>query len=243
MKNILVTLIFLVSIFSILDANDMTGEDVYKSKCAICHTINIKKDMTDKERLNAMKERKAPPMAKVSARVRDSFKEDANKSIAFIADYIVNPDINKSVCMEMAMKKFGVMPAIGKSMTPKEIELVSKWVVNNFNSKWSDIMKTKCETKKNPCCAGVGKYGKDKNGSKKSIITPKCGGDKMAKHPAMKCGGDKNGSKKCGSDNKMPKHPTMKCGSDKNISKKCGDDKLPKHPTMKCGTGKCGGAK
>jgi len=233
MKNILATLIFLVSTFTILNANDVTGESVYTAKCASCHKLNIKEDLTSKERIELMKKKKAPAMAKISAKVRDAFKEDANKSIAFVADYIVNPDINKSLCMPMAIKKFGLMPSIGKSMTPKEIELVSKWVVNNFNGKWSDIMKSKCETKKNPCCAGVGKCGKDKNISNKFGVAnvPKCGGDKN------------NSSKKCGSD-KTPKHPAMKCGTDKNGSKKCGsDNKMPQHPSMKCGSGKCGGSK
>jgi len=232
MKNILATLIFLASTFIILNAEDITGESVYKAKCASCHMLDVKKDLTSKERIKIMKERKAPPMFKLSAKVRDAFKEDTNKSIAFVADYIVNPDINKSLCMPMAVKKFGVMPAIGKSMSAKEIEVVSKWVVTNFDSKWSEIMKSKCKDKKNPCCAGVGKCGKDKN------ISNKFG---VANMP--KCGGDKNNSKKCGSD-KMPKHPAMKCGSDKNGSKKCGaDTKKPEQPAMKCGSGKCGGAK
>jgi len=208
MKNILATLIFLASTFIMLNAEDITGEGVYKAKCASCHTLDVKENMTSKERTELMKKKKAPAMAKVSAKVRDAFKEDANKSIAFVADYIVNPDINKSLCMPMAIKKFGLMPEIGKSMTPKEIEVVSTWVVNNFDEKWSDIMKTKCKSKKNPCCAGVGKCGKDKN------ISNKFG---VANMP--KCGGDKNNSKKCGSD-KMPKHPGMKCGSGK-----CGGDK------------------
>jgi mono/diheme cytochrome c family protein len=181
MKNILVTLFFLASIFMMVNAEEITGESVYKAKCASCHNLDVKKDMTPKERLELMKERKAPPMVKVSAKVRDAFKEDSNKSIAFIADYLVSPDANKSVCMAMAVKKFGVMPAIGKSMTPKEIEMVSKWLVTNFDTKWSDVMKGKCQDKRkgSACCAGkksmkcaTGKCGSDKNSSKK------CGGDK-----------------------------------------------------------------
>ena len=188
MKNILATLIFLASTFTMLNAEDVTGEGVYKAKCASCHTLNAKKDMTDKERLALMKERKAPPMAKVSAKVRDAFKEDANKSIAFVADYIVNPDANKSVCMARAVKKFGVMPAIGKSMTPKEIELVSKWLVTNFDGTWTTMMETKCQGKRkdSPCCAGK---------ANKKCGEGKCGDDKTPKSPAMKCA-----SGKCGGD-------------------------------------------
>ena len=197
MKNILATLIFLASTFTMLNAEDVTGESVYKAKCASCHTLNIKKDMTDKERLALMKEIKAPPVAKVSAKVRNAFKEDTNKSIAFVADYIVNPDANKSVCMAMAVKKFGVMPAIGKSMTPKEIEVVSKWLVTNFDGNWTKIMETKCKGKDSPCCAGK--------------ANKKCG--------SGKCGSDKNVSKKCGGD-KTPNSPAMKCASGK-----CGGDK------------------
>ena len=181
MKNILAILIFSLSTLTMLTAEELTGEGVYQAKCASCHTLNVKKDMTDKERLALMKERKAPPMAKVSAKVRDAFKEDANKSIAFVADYLVNPDANKSVCMAMAVKKFGLMPAVGKTMTPQEIEVVSKWLVTNFDGKWSEVMKGNCQAKRkgSACCAGQktmkcasGKCGSDKNSSKK------CGGDK-----------------------------------------------------------------
>jgi mono/diheme cytochrome c family protein len=192
MKNILAILIFLVSAFTILTAKDLTGEAIYNAKCATCHTLDVKKDMTGKDRAEMMKNFKAPPMAKVSAKVRDSFKEDANKSIAFVADYIVNPDINKSLCMAMAVKKFGVMPAVGKGMTSKEIAVVSKWLVTNFDRKWSTMMETKCKEKgqNSVCCAG---------GDKK-----KCGDDKLPLHPGMKCGA-----------NEMPKHPGMKCATGK----------------------------
>jgi len=202
MKNILLTLLFLISSSILLSAEAVTGEKVYQAKCAVCHTLDIKKDMTDKERMEMMKEFKAPPMAKVSAKVRDAFNEDVNKSTAFIADYIVNPDINKSVCMPMAIKKFGVMPAIGKSMTPQEIEVVSKWLVSNFDLKWSTVMKTKCKGKDSPCCAG--------GNQKKKCGESKCGSDKFPKHPGMKCG----------NDNETPKSPAMKCASGK-----CGGEK------------------
>jgi len=218
MKNILVTLLFLVSIFSILNAEDVTGESVYKSKCASCHALDTKKEMTSKERTAMMKEQKAPPMAKVSAKVRDAFKEDTNKSVAFVADYIVNPDMNKSLCMPMALKKFGIMPAIGKSMKSNEIEVVSKWLVTSFDGNWTKMMETKCKgkVKDDRCCAGTKKPNR-----------PKCGGDNISRHPSMKLSTDSNsshGSKKCGGD-RLPKHPGMKCGSDKNSSKKCGGGK------------------
>jgi len=190
MKKIFSMFFMLIATLTLSNAQEATGESVFKAKCVACHTLSVKDGMSDEERMKMMKTLKAPPMSKVSAKVRNAFNEDVNKSVAFVADYIVNPDANKSLCMPMALKKFGVMPAIGKAMTKEEIEVVSKWLVSNFDEKWSDIMETKCKgkDKNSPCCAGKNK--KEKCG------TGKCGGEKMPKHPGMKCGSGKCGGEK-----------------------------------------------
>jgi len=126
--------------------NAQTGEKIYEAKCAMCHKISPMMDkqkmmkMSKKERMSMkekmMKTMKAPPMNKVSAKIKFDLKDDKSAFVAFVKDYIVNPSSEKSHCMPMAVKMFGTMPPIGKAMTTKEVDIVSNWLYDNFNNKW-----------------------------------------------------------------------------------------------------------
>ena len=75
-------------------------------------------------------------MAKVSAKLKHDFGNDKDKIVAFIEDYIVHPSAEKARCMPMALKRFGVMPPIGQSLSLEERRAVAKWIVENFHGKW-----------------------------------------------------------------------------------------------------------
>ena len=150
-----------------------SGEEIYKSKCMACHTIDkMKKPML------------APPLAKVSARIK-FVKKDKEKFIAFVKDYITNPAKEKSVCFKRVFKKFNVMPPIGKSMSDEEKTAVAEWMYGLDTTKFEKMFKSgmKC---------GNGKCG----GAKKGMM--KCGmgqcDDKKKK--SMKCGNGKCGAVK-----------------------------------------------
>ena len=194
-KTIAIFALLFSTVFTTLNASEVTGETIYKLKCASCHMLDIPKDMSDANHSKMMKDMKAPPFSKVSAKVKDAFDNNESKAIAFVADYIVNPDENKSLCMPQAIKAFGLMPSIGKDMSKGDIALVSKWLVTNFKTPWK-------VTQKGARCQGKIKCDK-----------PDCDGKKCGDG---KCGSDKNASKKCGEG---------KCGGDKNTSKKCGGGK------------------
>ncbi|MCB4758769.1 MAG: cytochrome c [Sulfurovum sp.] len=166
MKKIILVASILFLAMLTLDANS-DGASVYKAKCKTCHML--------KPTMGKKKMMKAPPMSKVSAKLKYDFKGNKTQIVAFIKDYIVNPAKKKAHCMPMALKKFGVMPPIGKSLKPKELDLVANWIVDNFNHKWD------------PKAMGTGCASKTKG--KKMM---KCGG-------GMKCAAGKCGSKmKCG---------------------------------------------
>jgi len=129
MKKTTTLLIALSATFSMLNAEEPTGESIFNAKCSTCHT---------KEMPKSKKDMKAPPMAKISAKIKYDFDDNKTKSVEFIADYIQNPDQEKSKCMARAVKRFGVMPAIGKSMTKEDRQTVAEWVVDNFTQKWED---------------------------------------------------------------------------------------------------------
>ena len=159
MRNILMVLLLSVSGLLALD-----GEEVFKNKCASCH---METSMMGKSSVNM----KAPSMNIISMRIK-KVKGSKENFIAFVKDYIQNPSEEKGVCMPMAFKRFGTMPAIGKSMSEEERELVSQWLYDNFEGSWDGTEDARVCEKKN---AGS-----------------KCGGSKKQ---GMKCGAGKCGSK------------------------------------------------
>jgi len=206
----------LLGLLMTIALNAQSGAKVYEAKCALCHQM---KPMMDKEKMMAMtpqermsmkekmmKTMKAPPMSKVSAKVKFELKDDKAAFVAFVKDYIVNPSAEKSHCMPMALKKFGVMPAIGKSMKAEEIDAVANWLHDNFTNKWNpDDMGMMCKVKGKGMKCGEGKCG----GKMKTQISKvsKCGASHQ-KESAGKCG---NGV----ISEPTSEEKTMKCGQGK----------------------------
>ena len=221
MKKITAILVLLFATLISVNAEEVTGETIFNSKCVACHTLKIPKDKSTM---------KAPPFGKVSAKIKHDLDDNKTAFVAFVEDYIQNPSEEKVKCMPMALKKFGLMPPIGKAMSEEERKTVATWLFDNFDEKWDDANCTGPNCKGNKCGAdkkcGSGKCGGDKAKSDSKCGSGKCGGDK-AKTDA-KCGNGKCGGNKAKTD--------KKCGSGK-----CGDDKAKAKTDAKCGSGKCGG--
>ena len=265
-KIIAISALLFSMVITTLNASEVTGESVYKLKCASCHMLNAPKGMMDGNHSKMVNDMKAPPMSKISAKIKGAFDNNESKAIAFVADYIVNPDANKSLCMARAVKAFGLMPPIGKGMSEAEIAVVSKWLVTNFKGTWNVTGKgAKCKSKID--CISKIKCNKadcnktDCNGTKCDIAD--CNSTKCDKADCKKidCNGTKcdtvdcNGTKCDKADCKKidcngTKCDTVDCNSTKcdkaDCNKtKCGGDKCgkDKNTSTKCASGKCGGAK
>jgi len=172
------------------------GNAVYEANCKACHML---KPMMDKKKMmqmskedrmsmkeKMMKSMKAPPMSKVSAKLKHDFGNDKAKIVAFVKEYIVNPSADKAHCMPMALKRFGVMPAIGKSLSAEDLDTIANWVVDNFDEKWDEkAMNMMCNSGKGKGM-GMGK-GMMKCGGGMMAPKPKAGGG--MKCAAGKCGG------------------------------------------------------
>ena len=125
-----------------------SGQRVYEKYCQSCHMLRPPMDrhkmmqMPIHERKTAMREMmkklKAPPMAKVSAKLKHDFQGDKAKIVAFIEEYIVHPGAQKARCMPRALKRFGVMPPVGQALTPAERRAVAEWIVESFHGKWQE---------------------------------------------------------------------------------------------------------
>ena len=181
MKKITAILVLLFATLVSVNAEEVTGETIFNSKCVACHTLNVPKDKSTM---------KAPPLGKVSAKIKHDLDNNKTAFIAFVEDYIQNPSKEKVKCMPMALKKFGLMPPIGKAMSKEERATVATWLFENFDEKWeSNCTAQNCKGENN--CKGK-KCGGDKPKTDSKCGKGKCGGDKPktdSKCGTGKCGG------------------------------------------------------
>jgi len=125
MKKIILTLLF-----AFVSVNAQNATEIFGTKCAACHQENMPQKMTKE----IMKSFKAPPMSKISMKIKMKFKTQ-KEFVAFVSDYIANPSKEKAICSGRAIKNFGLMPPIGKAMTKKAREDIANWLYTNFDGK------------------------------------------------------------------------------------------------------------
>ena len=128
-KPLLVALALVSSLF----ATD--GYEVYKKNCMSCHV----EMMTKKEVMKNMKDMKAPPMVEVSNRLKENIKttddeDDVNRYlfILFVKDYIINPNLDNSMCHPGALERFGTMPSLKGKVSNEEAQAVAEWLYNRY---------------------------------------------------------------------------------------------------------------
>lgn len=156
-------------ILSITALNADSGEEIYKTKCSMCHmskplvSISERDAMREKMKYASQEERiaaknammqkmveggmRAPAMEMVSLRLKSKL---ASKEafVTFVDDYIQHPSKKKGFCMPRAYQKFGTMPAIGQAMTEEERETVAHWLYDNYKGSWSTSEEAgKCEAR------------------------------------------------------------------------------------------------
>ncbi|NOR55325.1 MAG: c-type cytochrome [Sulfurovum sp.] len=104
---------------------ETSGEALFEAKCASCH---VKMRPSDVSTLSA------PPIMGVMRHVKMTYvtKEEA---VRFIAEYALNPQESKSVCMADKIKRFGLMPSQKGNVTKDELTLIGAWMYDNFGSR------------------------------------------------------------------------------------------------------------
>jgi len=120
---------------SSLFAQNIDGYKVYKEKCASCHIETMGKS----DALNNLKKLKAPPMIEVSERLKENIKttddeEDVNRYlfILFVKDYIINPQLDNSMCHSGALERFGTMPSLKGKINEDEKQAVAEWLYDRY---------------------------------------------------------------------------------------------------------------
>ena len=115
MKKVLITSLALVGF---LFAN--SAQDIFKAKCVVCHTAKL---------VNSKQNLIGPPADEVMLHVKEKFS-NKKEAIAFMKDYIFNPDPKKALCA--SMDKFGLMPSFKNIISDQEANDVLEYMFNNF---------------------------------------------------------------------------------------------------------------
>ena len=162
--------LLLAGLLATIALHAQTGAEIFESKCVSCHVQTPPAGMAGQKGTPAYREAmmklKAPPMMKVTMRLKDAL-ETKEKFVSFVADYIENPSADKVLCNPRAVKHFGLMPAIGKSMTAEERTKIAEWMYDTFKGQ------NACK----PCttCTEKGKGQGNGQGKGMKCAAGKCG--------------------------------------------------------------------
>lgn len=131
MKWILILIIFFInSLFA-------SGYKVYKNKCSSCHQeyVEVPKLIENFEKNNTILNLKAPTINQLSFRLKQMIGDrELDEEIhlfevsEFIKDYVINPDKDKSVCLDIVISNFETMESMRGKITTEELEMVSEWI-------------------------------------------------------------------------------------------------------------------
>ena len=114
------------------------GERVYHEKCAKCHPLYIPADKLMKNFLemnNSLLHLKAPSVNQLAYRLKQRIgdpKGDKDVQLmevrAFLQDYLIHPDKQKSVCLPEVLTHFETMPSMKGKIDEEEIDAVAEWI-------------------------------------------------------------------------------------------------------------------
>jgi cytochrome c553 len=103
------------------------GKALLEKNCASCHTF----DLPSPETIPTFK---APAMEAVGFHLKLAMDDD-DKIKNFIVDYVLNPDISKSVCESNKVQQFGVMPSQKGKVSKADLEKIAEYVTKHFPTK------------------------------------------------------------------------------------------------------------
>ncbi len=127
MKLINKLLIFSTLLAFNANANEM-GKELTKQNCASCHLLTI----PTPEIIPTLK---APAMDAVAFHLKDAMSGDLKKAKAFILDYVINPNVKKSVCESNKVAKFGVMPSLKGKISKEDLGKIADYILEIYPRK------------------------------------------------------------------------------------------------------------
>ena len=128
----------LLLLFSSLLTAEVTGKKVYETKCASCHKLYIPASKLIEnfmEQNNTILKLEAPTINQIVFRIKSRIgdpkgDDDIHRMEvdSFVADYLMNPDKSKSVCLPKIIKYFKTMPSMKGKISVEEIDAVSNFL-------------------------------------------------------------------------------------------------------------------
>jgi thioredoxin-related protein len=116
----------------------MEGKEVYEKKCASCHQgyipmSKLKENFQDYN--NTLLKLTAPTLNQLSYRLKKSIGDPKGDNeihrmevAAFISEYVLHPDRQKSLCLDEVMQSFQTMPSLEGKISEEELEAVSTYI-------------------------------------------------------------------------------------------------------------------
>ncbi len=133
MKYLLLVIVMLPTILL-----SQSGKEIYQKKCASCHKLYIAPSILLEnfmEKNNTILHLTAPTINQIVFRLKSRIGDPkGDKDIhkmeidSFIADYLMNPDKSKSVCLPKVIRHFDTMPSLKGKISVEEIEAVSDFL-------------------------------------------------------------------------------------------------------------------
>jgi hypothetical protein len=150
MKTIMIILMFVSAVFASELPEEFDrekydlGEKVFDNKCNSCHEKSMPIPLLMKnfiEENNKTLNLKAPTGNEISFRLkqqighRDDIEFHLMQTNDFLKDYLYNPDLAKTICLEGVIRHFEVMPSMKGKVTEEEIEDVNHFLyfLEGFN--------------------------------------------------------------------------------------------------------------
>lgn len=126
---------------SILMADE--GKELFTQKCAACHTpfipmSKLKENFLDAN--NTILKLNAPTLNQLSYRLKQRIGDPKGDNdmhrmevTAFMSDYVIHPDKDKSVCLEDVLRHFETMPSQKGKVTEDELEEIGTYLYDFDN--------------------------------------------------------------------------------------------------------------
>lgn len=150
MKTIMTMLVLLGSIFASELPEEFDrllyekGEKVFDNKCMECHEKSMPIPLLMRnfiEEDNKLLNLKAPTGNEISFRLkqqigsRDDMEFHLHQTEEFLKDYLYNPDLSKTICLEGVIRHFEVMPSMKGKISEEEISEVNHFLyfLEGFN--------------------------------------------------------------------------------------------------------------
>lgn len=132
MRIALAMLLYLNALYAV------EGKEVYEKKCASCHQgyipmSKLKENFQDYN--NTLLKLAAPTLNQLSYRLKKSVGDPNGDNeihrmevAAFITEYVLHPDRQKSLCLDEVMQSFETMPSLEGKVSEEELEAVSTYI-------------------------------------------------------------------------------------------------------------------